>query len=263
MAVTVYKNCFTDQDLDVLLDYFYQQDDLVDDRFDVRSKMPVWNQTAWPQQVVEQKLKAVLDKPFTSDRTLFQSSKISFRVHVDTGTGHNRQYVNALIPMQFDGPSATVFFDNFWTGPSTRFARTNISPYRYNIPDVNGNFIWVDDIRQLLDQCINNPHTVVDFRVDKKFIEDLQRLIEVRHTADLRTSDYTEIINYRSETVFPVELHQQWLKHIPIEDLHGLTFAEVYHWQLGDLVIFDRTQLHCAAHGHKLKTGLSLFLSML
>jgi hypothetical protein len=173
------------------------------------------------------------------------------------------------LPLSVDGPSATVIFDNHWLGPSTRFSRTDISPFRYNLPNKDGVFIDVEDIRILLDQCKTAPSTVNDFIVDSAFIAELERLVEIRSNkagiqkADARTSDYSQITNYKPGELFDADIHAQYINHIPIENLHGLTVDTIAEWHPGDAIVFDRTQLHCAASGHTRKIGISLFTNRL
>ena len=38
-----------------------------------------------------------------------------------------------------------------------------------------------------------------------------------------------------------------YLKHEKMENLLGLEIDIVYEWELGSMLIFDRTRLHCAS----------------
>jgi len=54
--------------------------------------------------------------------------------------------------------------------------------------------------------------------------------------------------------------HEKYLKHEEIENLKGLEVELVYEWNLGDLLIFDRTCLHCSSSNIKnKKIGLTTF----
>ena len=46
---------------------------------------------------------------------------------------------------------------------------------------------------------------------------------------------------------FDGELHQKYLNHEKIENLTGLEIDLVYEWELGSMLIFDRTRLHCSS----------------
>ena len=41
--------------------------------------------------------------------------------------------------------------------------------------------------------------------------------------------------------------YEKYLKHEKIENLSGLEIDIVYEWELGSLLIFDRTRLHCSS----------------
>ena len=59
---------------------------------------------------------------------------------------------------------------------------------------------------------------------------------------------------------FDRELHQKYLNHEKIENLIGLEIDLIYEWEVGSMLIFDRTNLHCSSSvidGKKL--GLTTF----
>ena len=59
---------------------------------------------------------------------------------------------------------------------------------------------------------------------------------------------------------FNKDEHDKYLKHENIENLKGLEIELVYKWNLGDLLIFDRTNLHCSSSNIKnKKIGLTTF----
>ena len=41
--------------------------------------------------------------------------------------------------------------------------------------------------------------------------------------------------------------YEKYLKHEKYENLSGLEIDIVYEWELGSILIFDRTRLHCAS----------------
>ena len=63
----------------------------------------------------------------------------------------------------------------------------------------------------------------------------------------------SEHINLYNGKEFDKEMHQKYLKHEEIENLRGLEIDLVYKWKVGDLIIFDRTCLHCASSNLKEK----------
>ena len=59
---------------------------------------------------------------------------------------------------------------------------------------------------------------------------------------------------------FNQEQHKKYLQHEKIENLSGLEIDLVYEWELGSMLIFDRTRLHCSSsliEGKKI--GLTTF----
>ena len=76
---------------------------------------------------------------------------------------------------------------------------------------------------------------------------------------DRRTTDYTDIEGYDPNLKFDEKIHAQYCKHIPIENLHGLTVDRIVEWKVGDVIAFDRQHLHCAGSGHSKKMGISVF----
>ena len=59
---------------------------------------------------------------------------------------------------------------------------------------------------------------------------------------------------------FDREIHKKYLTHIDINNLKGLKVEFIYNWKIGESLIVDRTQIHCASSrivGKKL--GLTTF----
>ena len=59
-----------------------------------------------------------------------------------------------------------------------------------------------------------------------------------------RSSKHIDIYNKKP---FNKDMHEKFLNHEDIENLKGLEIEMVYRWKLGDLLIFDRTSLHCSS----------------
>ena len=59
---------------------------------------------------------------------------------------------------------------------------------------------------------------------------------------------------------FDKNIHNMYLKHEKIENLIGLEVELIYEWEVGSMLIFDRTNLHCSSsviEGKKI--GLTTF----
>jgi len=261
----VFQGLLDHHDIETLLQYHYVRDDRTDARPDVISKHPRWNIDNWPQHVIKNILDRVLPLDYQVQEVIFNQSRISFRLHVDSDDGDQQKLGQAvLIPLSVRGPSATVFFDNFWLGASTKFSRTEIAPFEYQLLDQQGQWRSVPDLRILLKACQEDPEQVKDFVVNPEFVRDLEYLIKARSDqalskTDGRCYDYTNIINFDETLRFDQDLHQQWLSHIPIENLHGLTIHKIVTWNPGDVIVFERQRLHCAASGHDEKIGVTVF----
>lgn len=59
---------------------------------------------------------------------------------------------------------------------------------------------------------------------------------------------------------FDKDIHKKYLRHEKIDNLTGLEVELIYEWEVGSMLIFDRTNLHCSSsviEGKKL--GLTTF----
>jgi hypothetical protein len=260
-----YQNIVSKDEIATLLEYHYLVDDRTDARPDVISKHPRWGIDQWPENIVKRVLDQVLDYEYIVEETIFNQSRIAFRLHVDSADNNLNELADAiLIPLYTRGPSSTVFFENFWLGPSTKFSRQPIPPYEYNLQDKDGNWHYVEDLRELLKQIDQDPGSITWTTVDAVFRKTVESLILARSgqaisQVDGRTYDYSNIVNYNPTLEFSKELHQKHLQHVPIENLHGLTFADVIEWIPGNVIKFERTRIHSAGAGHEEKIGLTIF----
>ena len=65
-----------------------------------------------------------------------------------------------------------------------------------------------------------------------------------------RSSDHLKIFKSKN---FDKKKHKKYLKHENIENLRGLEIEMVYKWKIGEILIWDRTQLHCSSNNIKNK----------
>jgi len=261
-----FENVLSSENIIELNEYEMVNDDRTDARPDVVSKHPRWDVDEWPQHVVKKALDSCIEYEYEVEEVIFNRSKISFRLHADSGdTERARRGHAVLIPLYTDGPSHTIFFDNYWYGDSTKFSKEEILPFEYRLPNKQGEWQYVPDIRVLLETCIESPEIVENFDVNDDFISELKNLVEARSNQKLskvdgRTYDYTEVENYDPEAEFDPKLHEQYLSHIGIETLHGLTIETAAKWIPGDCIRFSRRQLHAAGSGHSEKVGVTVFV---
>ena len=65
-----------------------------------------------------------------------------------------------------------------------------------------------------------------------------------------RSSEHLKIFKSKN---FDKKKHKKYLKHENIENLRGLEIEMVYKWKIGEILIWDRTQLHCSSSNLKNK----------
>lgn len=61
----------------------------------------------------------------------------------------------------------------------------------------------------------------------------------------------SEHINLYNGETFDKKIHSKYLKHEEIGNLKGLKVELIYKWKLGDILVFDRTNLHCSSSNLK------------
>ena len=92
-----------------------------------------------------------------------------------------------------------------------------------------------------------------NFTIDEKELS----LKKLNYGQNIRSSNH---IGKFGDKPFNKEMHEKYLKHEKIENLVGLEVELVYKWELGSMLIFDRTNMHCSTsviEGKKI--GLTTF----
>ena len=87
--------------------------------------------------------------------------------------------------------------------------------------------------------------------------ENELKIKDLKYGQNIRSSEH---LNLYEKKPFKKEDYNKYLKHEKIENLSGLEIDLVYEWELGSLLIFDRTRLHCSSsliEGKKI--GLTTF----
>jgi len=70
-----------------------------------------------------------------------------------------------------------------------------------------------------------------------------------------RSSEHLDL--YGSDN-FDKEIYEKYLTHEDINNLKGLEVELIFNWKLGDLVVFDRSHLHCSSKNiNKRKLGFT------
>ena len=87
--------------------------------------------------------------------------------------------------------------------------------------------------------------------------EDELKIKDLKYGQNQRSSEHLKLFEKKP---FNEEDHKKYLKHEKIQNLSGLEIDTVYEWELGSMLIFDRTRLHCSSsliEGKKI--GLTTF----
>ena len=80
---------------------------------------------------------------------------------------------------------------------------------------------------------------------------------KLNYGQNIRSKEHLSIFDKKP---FKVEDYKKYLKHENIENLAGLEIEMVFEWEIGSMLIFDRTNLHCSSdkiEGKKI--GLTTF----
>ena len=89
--------------------------------------------------------------------------------------------------------------------------------------------------------------------IDKNELEQKN----LKYGQNKRSSEHVGLFGNK---IFDHELHKKYLAHEKIENLNGLEVELIYEWEVGSMLIFDRTNLHCSSsviEGKKI--GLTTF----
>jgi hypothetical protein len=92
-----------------------------------------------------------------------------------------------------------------------------------------------------------------NFTIDKNELE----VKKLNYGQNKRSNEHIGMFGNKP---FDNEAHKKFLNHEKIENLIGLEIDLVYEWELGSMLIFDRTNLHCSSsviEGKKI--GLTTF----
>ena len=92
-----------------------------------------------------------------------------------------------------------------------------------------------------------------NFTIDKNELE----MKNLKYGQNKRSADHVGLFGNK---IFDKELHKKYLNHEKIDNLIGLEVELIYEWEVGTMLIFDRSNLHCSSSiidGKKL--GLTTF----
>lgn len=270
-TLKLHKNIVDSETIQQLVNFFYTDKSGLDVRPDNISKNIDWGKDGWDKLTVKNILDKILEPGYELEywmgmyRADFRKGDTYFPIHADTGPGvgaEQKIYKNILIPLELPkepGLVGTVFFDNYWNGPMSKFSKQPHYECGYDLPNRHGGKTFVKDLRVLKEQAVNDPGSITDWEVNDEFLAMIDYLIPLRlKHQNFPVSDYRDVINIKNEP-FPEDIRQKYLPHINPEDLHGLTFDQCYEWSLGDAISWDRPQIHATAGGPTGKLFLTIF----
>jgi len=87
--------------------------------------------------------------------------------------------------------------------------------------------------------------------------ENELKVKDLKYGQNIRSSEHLDIYEKKP---FNKDHQKKYLQHEKIENLNGLEIDLVYEWEIGSILIFDRTRLHCSSsliEGKKI--GLTTF----
>jgi hypothetical protein len=269
-TLKIHRNIIDQETIKELVDFFYTDKSGLDVRPDNISKNIDWSKDGWDKSTVKKILDQILEPGYELEywmgmyRADFRKGDTYFPIHADTGAGKEKQaiYKNILIPLELPkepGLVGTMFFDNYWHGPMSKFSKQPHYECGYDLPNQHGGKTFVEDLRVLKEQAVNDPASITDWAIDNEFFEMLEYLIPLRLTRqNYPITDYSDVVNVHDQP-FPEDIRQKYLPHLTPEDLHGLSFDQCYEWSLGDAISWDRPQVHATAAGPTGKLFLTIF----
>jgi hypothetical protein len=264
-------------EIEELMEYLNAPDDhRTDRRPDFLTKHPRWDIDPFPQHILKRALDRVIGPHYRVQEIDFYESQTALKLHADAHAEPHELYYAVLMPFFSDPVGYTVFFDNYWRGHgrAAQFTQQPWSPWRQRMKDRNGEWVTVDDIRELLDACRTSPDLVQEFNVTDSFIDELSQIVHKRSAEWLppdqrdetclafvepRLSDYSQhIINYDHARPFPRDVWEKYLTHQSYEDFHGMILDQVVENVPGRAIYWQRSQLHTASSNHKIKNGVTV-----
>ena len=97
------------------------------------------------------------------------------------------------------------------------------------------------------------------YEMSTSFTQDPEELKKknLSYGQNKRSSEHLKLYGNKP---FDKKIHEQFLKHENIDNLKGLEIELIYEWEVGSMLIFDRTHLHCSSSVIKgKKIGIATF----
>ncbi len=247
----VYRSVFNQDEINQLIQIEEDSHDLrMVDRVDSRKTRVT--QQSQVKHIITKKLENIMGHSvFIGDFPAhFIKNKYPLRIHADMGK--NADFIphkNILIPLyvQGTGPTHTILFKQRWYGKSSLFSANGNSDSDHYFKDKTGNFIHIKHSHDLLNLMKENKGKELQysgglFSCTKEVIEEIEALLRQERYSD-RTNKH--IVN---KIPFNKQQYERFLSHQPYEDLTGLEIDSAIAWVPGDVIVFDRSTIHCASN---------------
>ena len=84
------------------------------------------------------------------------------------------------------------------------------------------------------------------YEMSTSFTQDPEELKKknLSYGQNKRSSEHLKLYGNKP---FDKKIHEQYLKHENIDNLKGLEVEMIYEWEIGSMLIFDRSHLHCSS----------------
>ena len=182
------------------------------------------------------------------------TTRYPLRLHVDTGKNPNDViYKNVVVPLEitydlkkdFHKPPNTVIFKNRWYNRSALLTKQTSNNYDFIIKDINNKFVDIInilDFKEKIQNVSNGPFSYdgKKFLVNDKFKEYIDSLSKTKRY-NIRTDKH--ILNNKD---FDKNDYEKYMTHQPYEDCQSLEIDKVISWEIGSLMTWDRSRLHCS-----------------
>ena len=182
------------------------------------------------------------------------TTRFPLRLHVDTGKNPNDIiYKNVVLPLEiiydlkkdFYKPPNTVIFKNKWYEKSALLTKQTSSNYDFIIKDINNKFVDIINILDFKDKIEKNPdgpfsYDGKKFLLNEKFREYIDNLSKSKRY-NTRTDKH--IVNNKD---FDKSDYEKYMTHQPYDDCKSLEIDKVINWEIGSLITWNRSRIHCS-----------------
>ena len=267
----ILKNVISFAEIAELIRFFY-----IDDQHmtyhswrDYRMKLVPYHHKDTPKHL-HAIVDRLIDYPYTvNEEVVYQEgSDFTSKLHVDSGPNKDHYGHVLLIPLTAPGGDAgTVFFknhlfDHLNINPTFTYGK---GPHSAAAWSVEGVAVYIEDMHELIPYMNTSgefTYNGITFVMDDK----LRRKILAKTSQNKgsyyknRTDDYPSLTLYDETLRIDDEFVQRFLAHHAPADLVGLTVDQFVPWTLGDVIVFERTVLHCGSSTADGKIGVTVIV---